>query len=153
LKPKRHIRILDIIQRSRVRTQEELVEALRDEGIEVTQATISRDIKDLRLVKIPTSDGSYRYALPSTTPSIERGERLMRILRDSIIDCDSSENMLVINTLPATAQVVAEALDALHLPEILGTLAGERTVFAVVRSREDVPQLLRRLSGLPGDPD
>ncbi len=149
-KSRRQVRIMQIIRHEVISTQEELVERLRSQGIEVTQATVSRDIKEMKLVKVPVGDGRYRYALPEEPGSGAYAERLLRILRESVTGYDASENMVVIHTLPATAQSVAEAIDLLRAEEVIGTLAGERTVFIVVRPKEAVERFLARLGDLLG---
>lgn len=148
LKSRRQLRIIDIIKNEVIATQEELAERLRQEGISVTQATVSRDIKEMHLVKVPTGDGRYRYALPEEKTAGPYSERLMRILQDCVVSYDSSDNIVVIQTLPATAQSVAEAIDNLNAEEVIGTLAGERTVFVVVKPKEMVSRFLERLRDL-----
>lgn len=150
LKTRRQMRIVEIVRNELVSTQEELAERLRREGITVTQATVSRDIKELQLVKVPTGDGRYRYALPEDRQPGAYSDRLLRILRECVTGYDHSENIVVIHTLAATAPGVAEALDSLNAGEIIGTLAGERTVFVVVRPKEAVVRFLDRLAGLLG---
>lgn len=137
--------IADIVRAHPVATQEELARHLRARGFRATQATISRDIKEMGLVKVPGEDGRYRYALPQAERTPGFDARLLRILRDCVLSFGASENIVVIQTLAATAQGVAEAIDLLAPPEVLGTLAGERTVFVVARRREDVPSFLGRL--------
>lgn len=149
-KARRQLRIMELIRSEAISTQEELVDRLRREGIEVTQATVSRDIKEMHLVKVPAGDGTYRYALPDERTPGAHAERLLRILRESVTGYDSSENIVVVHTLPATAQSVAEAIDLLRAEEVIGTLAGERTVFIVIRPKEAVPRFLQRLAELLG---
>ncbi len=148
MKSRRQMRILSLLKDGDIGTQNDLVEALTEEGIQVTQATISRDIKELGLVKVSTNSGRYRYVEPSSVKKQEVSEHLLQTLGNSVRKIQSSECMLVIDTLPATAQIVAEAIDALGWEQVLGTLAGERTVFAVIRSRESVPEVVRHLMEL-----
>lgn len=148
LKSRRQKLITEILRDRVVETQEELAELLRQEGISVTQATVSRDIKEMHLIKIPNGDGRYRYALPEEGVPGGFGEHLLRLLRECVVRTDWSENIVVIHTLPATAAGVAEALDSLDAEEVIGTLAGERTVFVVVRPKEAVPRFLGRLRQL-----
>ncbi len=150
MKARRQLRIMEIIRNEEVSTQEELARRLRQEGINVTQATVSRDIKEMQLVKVPTGDGRYRYALPEERGAGAYADRLLRMLRESVISYDASENLVVINTLPATAASVAEAIDLLHAEEVIGTLAGERTVFVVVKPKEAAGRFLERLRKLLG---
>ncbi|MDI3317431.1 MAG: arginine repressor [Bacillota bacterium] len=147
-KAERQRRILEMVQSRVIATQEELAELLGKEGFPVTQATVSRDIRELQLVKLATGDGRYRYAPPQEAPSPARIDQLKRICRESILGYDSSCNMVVIQTLPATAASVAEAIDVLHFEEVLGTLAGERTVFVVVKPPEAADRFLARLADL-----
>ncbi len=148
MKARRQMKILEIIQSTDIETQEELAEALRHEGIDVTQATVSRDIKELKLVKVPSGDGRYAYSQPENQLKNIQTERMLRLFQDCIISMDYSEQLVVINTLAATAQGVAEAIDGLRWPEVLGTLAGERTVFAVVKPSEAAPKVITRLERL-----
>ncbi len=150
LKSRRQLRIVDIIKTQEISTQEDLADRLRREGINVTQATVSRDIKEMHLVKVPTGDGRYRYALPEEKTNGPHSERLLRILRECVISHDASENIVVIHTLSATAQSVAEAIDNLKAEEVIGTLAGERTVFVVIKPKEMVKGFLERLRQLLG---
>ncbi len=147
MKTIRQVAILDIIEKRDVETQEELAEALRDRGIKVTQATVSRDIKELRLLKVLTPAGVYKYA---TADKAENGltERFIRILTESVLSVASSNNLIVVKTLSGSANVAAEALDSLHWPEILGTLAGDNTILLIIRSNEDVPGVTARIKEL-----
>ena len=113
MKTVRQMAILDIIAKQDVETQEELAEALRDRGIQVTQATVSRDIKELRLLKVLTPSGSYKYA---TADKAENGlsERFIRMLAESLLSVAASNNLIVVKTLSGSANVAAEALDSLH---------------------------------------
>lgn len=136
--------ILDIIAKQDVETQEELAEALRDRGIQVTQATVSRDIKELRLLKVLTPSGSYKYA---TADKAENGlsERFIRMLAESLLSVAASNNLIVVKTLSGSANVAAEALDSLHWPEILGTLAGDNTILLIIRTEAEAPDVVRRI--------
>lgn len=142
------MRILDLIRQHVIETQEELAEQLRQDGIHVTQATVSRDIKDLKLVKVPVGDGRYRYALPEDQSMASQVERMLRLMRECVVSIDYSENILVLLTLPATAAVVSEAIDGLRWPEIIGSLAGERNVFAVVKPKSATKAVAERLRQL-----
>ena len=143
MKAARHSSILDIIANYPIETQEDLANSLRDRGFDVTQATVSRDIKDLRLTKVPSGDGSYRYARP------EKGETplaglFIRIFSESVISMESANNLIVIKTLSASAGAAAEAIDSLMWPEILGTIAGDNTVLVIVRDDGITPAVLFR---------
>ncbi len=144
MKALRQQAILELIQRRAIDTQDELARALADMGLQVTQATVSRDIREMQLQKVQTPEGGYRYALPT---AVDRsiGERLHRMLRESLLSVAASENILVIKTLSGSANVAAEALDGLNWPEVLGTLAGDNTVLLVARSAADAPAVEQRL--------
>ena len=147
MKTVRQVAILDIIEKKDIETQEELANALRERGIKVTQATVSRDIKELRLLKVLTPAGVYKYA---TADKAENGlaERFIRMLTESVLSVTSSNNLIVVKTLSGSANVAAEALDSLHWPEILGTLAGDNTILLIIRSNEDVPGVTARIKEL-----
>ena len=145
MKAIRHARIKEIIENTVVETQEELAESLRKQNIEVTQATVSRDIKELMLIKIPTGDGRYRYAYPLEKNIVFSKNRMSRMFQDSVIGLNYSENIIVIKTLPGTANAVASTLDYAKWPEIIGTVAGDDNILVVVKPIEAVPQILRKL--------
>ncbi|MDA8063923.1 MAG: arginine repressor [Thermaerobacter sp.] len=147
MKALRHMKILDLIDRDIIETQEDLTARLGEEGVKVTQATVSRDIKELGLVKAAVGDGRNRYA-PPEEPGPEAAERLLRIFRECMVRVESSGNLLVVSTLTATADAVCEAIDGLGWREIIGTMAGERTVFLVVKPPEAAEEVRRRLEGL-----
>ena len=133
MKSKRQAKIMEIISKTNVETQEQLLQELQQAGFTATQATISRDIKDLRIVKELTSFGTYRYTtaakeLPNTFSS-----RLNTIFRECVTGFDYAQNMIVIHTLPGLANAAASALDAMHMSVVLGTIAGDDTVFVVMR--------------------
>ena len=144
MKTVRQVAILDIIEKNNIETQEELAEALRQRGILVTQATVSRDIKELRLLKVLTPTGAYKYA---TADKAENGlsERFIRMLSESMLSVAASNNLIVVKTLSGSANVAAEALDSLHWPEVLGSLAGDNTILLIIRSEADVPAVQARL--------
>ena len=144
MKTVRQVAILDIIEKNDIETQEELADALRQRGIKVTQATVSRDIKELRLLKVLTPMGAYKYA---TADKAENGlsERFIRMLAESLLSVAASENLIVVKTLNGSANVAAEALDSLHWPEILGSIAGDNTILLVIRSQADVPGVVGRI--------
>ena len=144
MKMNRHAKIKEIIDKNKVETQEELAAALRNEGIEVTQATVSRDIKELMLVKVPDANGNYHYAYPKEHNMLLTPSRLERTFQDSIISIRVSQCLVVIRTLPGTAQAVAYAVDYMKWPEVLGTIAGDDTVFVALENQEDVAVFMAR---------
>jgi transcriptional regulator of arginine metabolism len=144
MKMTRHAKIKEIIDKNKVETQEDLATALRAEGIEVTQATVSRDIKELMLVKVPDANGQYHYAYPKEHNMLLTPGRLERTFQDSIIGIRVSQCMVVIRTLPGTAQAVAYAVDYMKWEEVLGTIAGDDTVFVAMENAEGVKAFLKR---------
>lgn len=147
MKGLRHGKIKEIIDQQVIETQEDLATALREHGIDVTQATVSRDIKELMLIKVPTGDGRYRYAFPSDQGVVLSQARMERIFQDSVINIISNENLIIIRTLPGTAQAVAYTIDYVRWPEILGTIAGDDTIF-ITAIREEIDQLLVKFRSL-----
>ncbi|QDR80793.1 arginine repressor [Sporomusa termitida] len=150
MKALRHSKTKEIIDRYIIETQEDLAEALSKHGIDVTQATVSRDIKELMLIKVPTGDGRYRYAFPPEQNVIMSQARLERTFRDSIVAIDFSQNIVVLRTLPGTAQAVAYTIDYVKWPEIIGTVAGDDTIFVLVKPLEAVPQVIAKFRSLMG---
>lgn len=144
MKMTRHAKIKEIIDKNKIETQEDLAAALRSEGIEVTQATVSRDIKELMLVKVPDANGHYHYAYPKEHNMLLTPGRLERTFQDSIVSVKSTDNMVVVRTLPGTAQAVAYAIDYMKWSEILGTIAGDDTVFIAVANKEGIGILMHR---------
>ncbi|MBR7081740.1 MAG: arginine repressor [Oscillospiraceae bacterium] len=133
MKTSRQKIILDIIKNNDIDTQNQLLEALAKRGVKSTQATISRDIKELRLVKELTPRGVYRYAV-NNGEILNHSERLTIILKESLTSIDHAQNMIVIKTLPGLASAVCSAIDNMNVKDIVGTLAGDDTAFIVMRS-------------------
>ena len=150
MKGRRQSKILEVIGREIVDTQEELARRLRDEGIKVTQATISRDIRELNLVKSPTGDGRQRYAQPGQTISPNPSERLKRLIRDCCTSVDFSENIVAVSCLSGRARAVCEAVDLMRWKEVVGTVAGDNTFIVVVRSRPGVQTIVNNIKRLMG---
>lgn len=144
MKMTRHAKIKEIIDKNKIETQEDLAAALRSEGIEVTQATVSRDIKELMLVKVPDANGHYHYAYPKEHNMLLTPGRLERTFQDSIVSIKATDCLVVVRTLPGTAQAVAYAIDYMKWPEILGTIAGDDTVFVAVGNEEDIAVFMNR---------
>ena len=147
MKARRQALIREIVDTQSIQTQEELAQALREHGMVVTQATVSRDIKEMHLLKVLAEDGSYRYA---TMDKEEQGtsDRLIRMLADSGVSMASANYLIVIRTLPGSAHVAGEAVDSLRWSEVLGTIAGDNTILVIVRSNEDVDGVLRRFRSI-----
>ncbi|MGL6015732.1 MAG: arginine repressor [Selenomonadaceae bacterium] len=148
MKAIRHAKIKTIIENTVVETQEDLAEALRLQHIEVTQATVSRDIKEMMLIKIPTGDGRYRYAYPMEKNLVFSKNRMARMFQDSVTGLNHSENIIVIKTLPGAANAVASTLDYAKWPEIIGTVAGDDNILVVIKPIEAVPQIIKKLESL-----
>jgi transcriptional regulator of arginine metabolism len=145
MKYNRHAKILDIIENYEIETQDELAEKLRESGMDVTQATISRDIKELRLVKVLSPDGRYRYsAMNSDSGNIN--DRLLVIIKEAYVSCDYANNILVIKTLPGMAQAVAATIDSLGWNDIVGTIAGDDTMMVVCRAEKIAEDLMDKIT-------
>ena len=144
MKTVRQVAILDIIERQEIETQEELASALNARGIRVTQATVSRDIKELRLLKVLTPSGKYKYATGDQADN-NLTDRFIRMLAESLLSVSSANNLIVVKTLSGSANVAAEALDSMHWPEVLGTLAGDNTVLLIIRSNEETLTVTSRI--------
>jgi transcriptional regulator of arginine metabolism len=145
VKYNRHAKILDIIDKYEIETQDELAEKLREIGMDVTQATISRDIKELRLVKVLSSSGKYRYSSMNRESS-NTGERLMVILKEAFVSCDYANNILVVKTLPGMAQAVGEIVDSLGWEDVVGTIAGDNTLMIVCRAEKIAEDLMEKFT-------
>lgn len=147
MKAKRQALIREIVEAQTIQTQEELADALREHGMVVTQATVSRDIREMHLLKVLSDDGSYRYA------TMEKGDtgvsdRLIRMLADSVVEMNFANNLIVIRTLPGSAHVAAEAVDNLKWPEVLGTIAGDNTILVIVRANDEVEAVIKRFRSI-----
>ena len=145
MKSKRHRKILEVIKEQNISTQEELADILKKAGFNVTQATVSRDIKELALIKVNAGNDQYKYALPSEITVSET--RLRFMLKEFVINYDYSENILVIRTAPGNANAVASALDNAQWSEIIGSVAGDDTILIVVKTKEAVKDVIKRLEG------
>jgi transcriptional regulator of arginine metabolism len=144
MKTKRHDEIMNLIQNYDIETQEELADKLRERGYKVTQATVSRDIKELHLSKVSNGIGGYRYSKPVRRES-EINDRLIRILKDSLVSVHYAGYTIVVKTLSGSANVACEAIDTLQWPEILGTIAGDNTIFIVVSNEKDANEVAERI--------
>jgi len=147
MKISRHAKILEIIEDNTIETQEELAELLKKNGINVTQATVSRDIKELRLIKVLAEDGRYKYSAMKEQDNM-LNERLYKVFAETVLTIDYTGNIIVIKTFSGAANAAAEALDAFDLKEIVGTVAGDNTIFALVRNQENVIPVIERFKKL-----
>lgn len=145
MKYSRHSKILELIEKYQIETQEELAEKLKEHGMDVTQATVSRDIKELRLIKVMVDDEHYRYA-PISQSEGTITNRLLTIFTESFVSCDYANNIVVIKTLPGMAQASASAVDALKWSDIIGTIAGDDTIMVVCRAELIAEALVNKLS-------
>lgn len=145
MKYNRHARILDIIENYEIETQDELAEKLKEMGYEVTQATISRDIKELRLVKVMGSSGRYRYFVMNHD-STNTNDRLLVILKEAFVSCDYANNILIIKTLPGMAQAVGATVDALGWNDVVGSIAGDDTVMIICRAEKIAEDLMEKFT-------
>ena len=133
MKSQRQAKIMEIISSCNVETQEQLLAALEAEGFRATQATISRDIKELRIVKELTNMGTYRYTTATNEVGNSFSTRLNTIFRECVVNVDYAQNMIVIRTLPGLASAAASAIDAMNMSPVVGSLAGDDTVMVVMR--------------------
>ena len=136
MKGNRHAKIIELIHKNHIETQEELAEYLNQEGFKVTQATVSRDIRDLKLTKVPDENGKQKYAVHQSEES-GMSEKYIRVLKDGYVSMDMAQNILVIKTVSGMAMAVAAALDAMKMREIVGSIAGDDTIMMAIRSVED----------------
>lgn len=136
MKFQRQAKILELIEHNEIETQEELSTRLRSLGYETTQATVSRDIKDLRLIKILSPSGKYCYATSSQEAEKSFASRLQNIFRECVTGVDAAQNIVVIKTLPALGSAAAIAIDAMRLPNAVGSISGDDTVFIAMRDND-----------------
>ena len=144
MKSKRHSKILEIINDNDIETQEELAEALKYAGYDVTQATVSRDIKLLKLVKMQSESGKYKY-ISATKEERDINDKLYSILKNSAIDVEQVDKFVVIKTLTGAASAAAEAIDTLYTNDVAGTIAGDNTIFVLVRTDEKAVELMEKV--------
>ena len=150
MKTKRQTKMLELIKKHDIETQEELSDYLQKEGYQVTQATVSRDIRELKLTKVAMSNGRQKYAA-LTEANEDLSEKYTRVFRDAFVSMDMAQNILVIKTVSGLAMAVAAAIDAMHLHEIVGCIAGDDTIMCAVRSVDDTIAVMSRLRKLVED--
>lgn len=149
MKIDRRSKMLEIISHKEIETQEELARELRIAGFNVTQATVSRDIKNLQLIKVLSSTGRYKYVANKEESSDAIG-KLVTLLSHIILSVESIDKMVVVRTITASASTAAEAIDQLDLAEIAGTIAGDNTIFMMVRSDDMAVEIVKKISELVG---
>ena len=144
MKTGRQSKIIEIIQKNEVETQEELSEYLVREGYSVTQATVSRDIRELKLTKISMNNGRQKYAILNDAPD-DMSQKYARILRDGFVSMDMAQNILVIKTVSGMANAVCAALDSMQMKEIVGSIAGDDSIMWAIRTVEDTTALMKKI--------
>ena len=145
MKSKRHLKILEIIAQRDIETQEDLAETLKSEGFDVTQATV--DIKNLKLIKMQGPSGKYKYAVPKTNEN-NMSDKLTNVLANLTTSVENIDKMVVVKTVSAGAAPVAEAIDSFGFDEIAGTIAGENTIFIMLRTTEGAEELVVKIRNL-----
>ena len=148
MKFKRQAAILDIITSNEIKTQEELSAHLRDRGYNATQATISRDIKELRLIKVASHSGGYQYSAPDQSSTATHMTRLKNIFRECVVKVDRAQNLVVLKTLVGMANAAAAAIDAMKIRDIVGTLAGDDNILVILRTNEDAEKFCEMVTGM-----
>lgn len=144
MKSKRHNKILEIISTKDIETQEELADELKLSGFDVTQATVSRDIKILKLIKVLSSSGKYKYVAINAQQN-EIADKLVNIFSNTVIHVENVDKFVILKTITGSASAAAEALDSLNLMEVAGTIAGDNTIFILVRSTEKAEELVDKI--------
>lgn len=147
MKVGRQSKIVELINKNDIETQEELADLLTDAGYNVTQATISRDIRELKLTKISVDDGKQKYIVLNNSES-GLSEKYVRVLRDGFISMDMAQNIIIVKTVPGMAMAVAAALDALHIQGIMGCIAGDDTVMCVIKTSDETIGAMEKLNKL-----
>ena len=147
MKKKRQSRILELIQEENLETQEELADRLSEEGFVVTQATVSRDIRELKLGKIPSGNGKQKYAVLSHDDA-HLADKYIRVLKNGFISMDNAQNILVIKTVSGMAMAVAAAVDAMKLKEVVGSIAGDDTIMVAVRTTQETQLVMEKIREL-----
>ena len=150
MKKNRHEKIFELIENYDIDTQEKLAEMLRAEGYDVTQATVSRDIRQLKLTKVATAEGSQKYVVSAQDVDVLK-EKYINVLRAGFVSMDNAQNILVMKTVSGMAMAVAAAIDALKFKEVLGCIAGDDTIMAAVRTTEDTIVVMDRIREMLGE--
>ena len=149
MKNERQDKILQIITENRIETQNQLIQALREAGVRSTQATVSRDIRELRLVKEPDEDGVSRYVCPAEQTALpDHSERLRTIFRESVTSCCCAQNIVVVRTLSGLANAACTAIDSMEVPDMVGSLAGDDTIFLAMTDNAAAERMCREMQEL-----
>ncbi len=144
MKKNRHDKIIELIERCEIGTQEELADRLCEAGYQVTQATVSRDIRELKLSKVPSGNGRQKY-VAFHQDEVQLGDRYIRVLREGYVSMDTAQNFLVMKTVSGMAMAVAAAIDALKLEEIVGCIAGDNTIMMAMHSEKDAHVVMEKI--------
>ena len=147
MKKIRHRKIIELIEKHDIETQEELAGYLKEAGFSVTQATVSRDIRELKLSKVPSGNGKQKYVVLKQEDS-HLGDKYIRVLKDGFVSMDMAQNILVVKTVPGMAMAVAAAVDAMKFPEIVGCIAGDDTIMVAVRTVEETRTLMDKIHAM-----
>ena len=152
MKLERHSKIVELIGKYEIETQEELAERLKQAGYKVTQATVSRDIRELKLTKISLNDGRQKYAVMQASRG-NMNEKYLRILKDGFLSMDMAQNILVVKTVSGMAMAVAASIDAMQWPEVAGCIAGDDTIMCANRSVDDTLLVMEKIRKIVGEPN
>ena len=144
MKTNRQSKIIEIIQKNEVETQDELSALLEKDGFRVTQATVSRDVRELKLTKIPTASGRQKYAVITDAPE-NLSKKYERVLREGFLSMDMAQNILVIKTVSGMASAVCAAIDAMKMREIVGSIAGDDTIMCAIRTVDDTYAVMKKI--------
>ena len=147
MKSARQTMILELIDQYDIDTQDELASMLKARGLKVTQATVSRDIKELRLIKVLSDDGVYKYATVDKAEA-DLKDRFINIFAHSVLSMSATGNLVVVKTIPGTASAAAEAIDSMRMEEVVGTIAGDNSIFIAVKDTVDTGALIRRFQAM-----
>lgn len=150
MKARRQMKVQEIITKEIIHTQEDLADKLRFAGFDVTQATVSRDIKEMGLIKIPSAGDEYRYAVPTEAHPTNLQDRLKRLLREAMVSINDTESLIVIRTIPGNAHALGAVIDNSNWEEIIGTVAGDDTILLIIKPKEAVKTVLERINALLG---
>ena len=149
MKSSRQNKIIEIVKNNHVETQEELADYLTQAGFAVTQATVSRDIRELKLTKVQTESGRQKYSvLQAGNSNAGMNERLVRVLKDAFVSMDKAQNILVIKTVSGMAMAAAAALDSLNIDSLVGCIAGDDTIMCAIRTEADTEHVMTEIAGL-----
>lgn len=148
MKSDRQKKILEIISRENIETQNQLIEALQREGVKSTQATLSRDIRDMHLVKELSPEGGYRYTAGNKEGIYDHDQRLRKIFRESVVDYALAQNLIVIKTLPGLAGAACSTLDSMRIPNLVGSIAGDDTAFLAMKDTAAAEELMEEIEDL-----